>query len=285
MTDDALQRANEIIDGLAGLTGEEDEIVCRASLLLEDIAAAIREADAAGYARGIAMTDDATLTATEAMMRLTSGRMDSAAVAARREADAAGYARGIEDAAMIAEHEGQEIAELIRACNNNPEKGGDPHTSVSADISRNDNTQPPLIGGGEPHLFVAGEFTAHSGDVLPFKIDCDALTDADLATLAAEFARRSVRFSGVRGIPRGGIRFAAALARYATRSPLDPPLIVDDVLTTGTSMEMIHDLAPPNAIGVVIFARGPCPSWVTPLFQLSEITGHETMRRVVDGAI
>ena len=130
-----------------------------------------------------------------------------------------------------------------------------------------DAMRPPLIGE-PPHLFVSGEFTAHSGDVLPFKIDCDALTDADLDTLAAEFARRSVRFREVHGIPRGGIRFAAALARYATGSSLDPLLIVDDVLTTGASMATIHDLAP-HSIGVVIFARGPCPPWVTPLFQLA----------------
>jgi len=47
-----------------------------------------------------------------------------------------------------------------------------------------------------------------------------------------------------------------------------PTLIVDDVLTTGTSMiEMQKQY--PNAIGVVMFARGPCPSWVSSIFSLT----------------
>lgn len=121
---------------------------------------------------------------------------------------------------------------------------------------------------GRASLFVAGEFTAHSGNLLPYKIECDALTDEDLATLAAEVARR-LRFSSVYGVPRGGRRFADALALH--RSPDGPLLIADDVLTTGASMEEVRSqiiLAGTAAqpLGIVIFARGPCPDWVTPLF-------------------
>lgn len=115
-------------------------------------------------------------------------------------------------------------------------------------------------------LFVDGEFTAHSGETLPFKIDCDALTDGDIQTLAAEIDRRCVLFRDVHGIPRGGQRIAEALDQYCTGSPLDPLLIVDDVLTTGQSMEEARARFGPNTIGAVIFARGPCPDWITPLF-------------------
>lgn len=119
------------------------------------------------------------------------------------------------------------------------------------------------------HLFVDGEFTAHSGGTLPFKVDCDALTDGDLATLAAYVAREFPPFANVCGVPRGGLRFASALRRYETGSGRDPTLIVDDVLTTGTSMEEARSARlPGNVFGVVIFARGPCPDWVTPLFQM-----------------
>jgi hypothetical protein len=116
------------------------------------------------------------------------------------------------------------------------------------------------------HLFVDGEFTGHSGKPLPFKIECDALTDADLDTLAAIVARQFPRFRSVYGVPHGGLRFAGALRRYATESPLDPALIVDDVLTTGGSMERARAGMGPDVFGIVVFARGPCPDWITPLF-------------------
>lgn len=118
-------------------------------------------------------------------------------------------------------------------------------------------------------LFVDGEFISHAGLPLPFKIDCDALTDSDLATLAAEIARRLGRFRIAHGIPTGGTRLGYALTRYCTGSASDPVIIVDDVLTTGMSMEEARGLYGANTIGAVIFARGPCPSWITPLFSTS----------------
>ena len=46
-------------------------------------------------------------------------------------------------------------------------------------------------------------------------------------------------------------------------------LIVDDVLTTGGSMvDHRAALGGSRCKGVVIFARGECPSWVVPLFQM-----------------
>jgi orotate phosphoribosyltransferase len=110
-------------------------------------------------------------------------------------------------------------------------------------------------------LFVYGEFTAHSGERLPWKIDCDALTEDDLWALAQIIADRVGRFGRVEGVPTGGLRLAAFLRRHkASDGPL---LIVDDVLTTGASME--QQRAGREAVGAVIFARGTCPSWVSPL--------------------
>lgn len=120
------------------------------------------------------------------------------------------------------------------------------------------------------NLFTLGDFTMHSGNVGHWKIECDALTDADIECLAFMLAERVGPFSRVEGIPRGGLRIAAAMERYA--SPYEAfgtPLVVDDVLSTGASFfdwELEHPGV--EARGAVLFARGPCPGWVTPLFSM-----------------
>lgn len=118
-------------------------------------------------------------------------------------------------------------------------------------------------------LFIPVEFVAHSGETLPFKIECDALTDDDLITLARQFARR-IAYRHVWSVPTGGDRFANALRLFMRDGPV---LIADDVLTTGSSIIEARDRlpSPSHAIGVVIFARGPCPDWVTPLFQMNAV--------------
>jgi orotate phosphoribosyltransferase len=109
-------------------------------------------------------------------------------------------------------------------------------------------------------------FTMHSGETSDFKIECDALTDEEIETFAMLIARR-FKFTNVIGIPRGGRRIALALSKYRDRPPKQMQwLIVDDVLTTGANMDK-HRGAPSD-IGVVLFARGPCPDWVHPVFQL-----------------
>ena len=117
-------------------------------------------------------------------------------------------------------------------------------------------------------LFQRGDFMLHSGARSDFKIDCDALTDTDLDTLACLIAERVEPFVRVRGIPTGGLKLARALACFAVHQS-QRLLIVDDVLTTGGSME-IAKFDVPSAIGAVIFARGPCPDWIMPLFQMTE---------------
>lgn len=115
-------------------------------------------------------------------------------------------------------------------------------------------------------LFCRGAFTLHSGATSTFLINCEALTDEALAALADHAATLLPPFRVAVGIPRGGLRFAAALDPYA--SGKGPLLLVDDVLTTGGSMEEARDDFAEESIGVVIFARGSCPDWITPLFTM-----------------
>jgi len=114
-------------------------------------------------------------------------------------------------------------------------------------------------------LFVMKNFRSHAGLSLSWKIECDSLTDEDLETLAMLIGERW-RFGNVVGVPNGGLRLADKVRQY--QKDTGPTLIVDDVLTTGTSMiEMQKQY--PKAIGVVMFARGPCPSWVSSIFSLT----------------
>lgn len=123
-----------------------------------------------------------------------------------------------------------------------------------------------LLVNLETPLFENKGFVSHSGISLPFKINCDALLDEDIETLA-DIISKKFKFSKVYGVPRGGIRLANALEKYL--SPEGPILIVDDVLTTGKSMEIFkEEIGGNGAIGVVIFARGECPKWIKPIFVL-----------------
>lgn len=122
-------------------------------------------------------------------------------------------------------------------------------------------------------LFQSGEFRLHSGGTSDFKIDCDALTNAEIAVLATQLVRRLPAFGRVVGIPTGSMRLAERLRSHATTGPL---LIVDDVLTTGASMKRVRDgHGDLGAVGAVLFARGPCPSWIVPLFVMTDEYGRQ----------
>ncbi len=113
-------------------------------------------------------------------------------------------------------------------------------------------------------LLTMGDFVLHSGSRSRFKIDCDALTDADLEAAAAWLSQALLPFGTVEGVPRGGLRLAEALRKYAM--PGDQGLLlVDDVLTSGASLE--KQRAGRKAVGAVLFSRTLIyPSWVTALF-------------------
>ena len=115
------------------------------------------------------------------------------------------------------------------------------------------------------HLFQSGQFLAHSGQMLDWKVDCDALGDTDFECLAKLV---EVDFSEVIGIPRGGLCFAEALRPYIS-GPRNPVLIVDDVLTTGKSMNEMRDRIGSSSVGVVIFARAKPPAWVMAIWQFN----------------
>lgn len=83
------------------------------------------------------------------------------------------------------------------------------------------------------NLFQKISFISHAGLPLNWKIECDALSEDDwkgIARMIMDYEKRP--FGSVEGIPRGGIPLAKALSEYATEGP---PMIVDDVYTTGTS--------------------------------------------------
>jgi orotate phosphoribosyltransferase len=133
------------------------------------------------------------------------------------------------------------------------------------------------------NLFQLGKFVLNSGATSTWKLECDALTTDDWLCLA-EMVREVVGpFSGVEGVPSGGLKLADCLKPYCAtgKDPYGsdwPHLIVDDVLTTGGSMErtaeafrtssLAENRGLPPYVGAVVFARGQCPSWVKPLLQL-----------------
>lgn len=115
-------------------------------------------------------------------------------------------------------------------------------------------------------LFNWGKTKLSSGKFSPFKIDCDALTPSDwecLANLALCFLRPFYR---VEGVPTGGLMLATFLSPYAQK--VGDLLIVDDVYTTGKTMENQRNGR--DARGLVVFARFPPPPWIRPLFLLYE---------------
>jgi orotate phosphoribosyltransferase len=117
------------------------------------------------------------------------------------------------------------------------------------------------------------EFTPHGGGRSRVLIDCTALTGEDWEALALLLAERLPPFAAVVGVPRGGLPLADRLRHHA-RALGRCVLLVDDVLTTGRSMEEARRrlLAAGNehVHGAVVFARGPLvPDWVTPLFRLT----------------
>ena len=88
-------------------------------------------------------------------------------------------------------------------------------------------------------LFQKIDFISHAGLPLNWKIECDALTTDDwngIARMIMDYETRP--FGSVEGIPRGGLPLAEALKPYATEGP---PMIVDDVYTTGTSFKEYCD--------------------------------------------
>jgi hypothetical protein len=105
-------------------------------------------------------------------------------------------------------------------------------------------------------IFQLGKFKAASGNILPWKIECDNLTDDDLDCLAHIAVDIAGPFKSVWGVPRGGVRFAEHLKKFEDPNAKDL-LLVDDVITTGCSISrFIAETMSPDKI-LVIFDRRP----------------------------
>ena len=118
-------------------------------------------------------------------------------------------------------------------------------------------------------LFVKENFISHAGKELDFKIECDGLSHKDWETLAYIVSKK-YKFRNVIGVPKGGLKLSQPLQRYNDHSS-NNILIVDDVLTTGMSMEEVKKKLNSkiyNIIGIVVFARNSCPEWINPIFKM-----------------
>ena len=127
--------------------------------------------------------------------------------------------------------------------------------------------------GRHTHLFQSIDFKSHSGLDLSWKIEMDALSDPEWFTIKKMIMELTPPFKEAVGIPQGGTKLGDLLNEHGTGKEEDPICIVDDVLTTGESMEYFltqyqRNRRPFTAIGWVVFARGQCPGWVTSLFQM-----------------
>lgn len=116
-----------------------------------------------------------------------------------------------------------------------------------------------------PTLFTLGKHILSHGGESDFKIECDALSDADWECAAYLLSKRLPPFGAVEGVPTGGLKMAKAMEKYVTEGPL---LVVDDVYTTGNSMA--KRINSRFVTGAVLFARKQPPSWITPLFLITE---------------
>lgn len=125
-------------------------------------------------------------------------------------------------------------------------------------------------------LFALGNFSLSSGERSAWRIDADRLTDEDWETLAFIAHLRLPEYGEVEGVPTGGEAFARQLRRFSVAGK--PLLIADDVLSTGRSME--RQRGEREAYGVVAFARGVCPLWVWPLFEMRPEAGVTKQRMV-----
>lgn len=122
-----------------------------------------------------------------------------------------------------------------------------------------------------PSWIEIADIRLHSGRESKFKIECDHLTDEEVAAMCPLLKKILPPFGEVSGVPRGGLRLEKALRPFVTKGPL---LVVDDVWTTGGSVNR-HITGLSNDMGfvgniAVLFSRGPTPSYVTSLFSLHE---------------
>lgn len=122
-------------------------------------------------------------------------------------------------------------------------------------------------------LFQLGDFTLASGSKSGWKIECDDISLEEWNAIALMMSEILDPFTTVYGVPRGGLPLSDALKKYRNTSRASRILIVDDVWTTGGSMDkfirkMYKDHDTGNLQRAVVFARNPTPPNVKVLFQM-----------------
>ena len=121
-------------------------------------------------------------------------------------------------------------------------------------------------------LFQKVDFKSHSGLDLTWKIEMDALSHGEWECIAQMIMELTPPFKEAIGIPRGGNILGKLMNRHGTGKREDPICIVDDVLTTGGSMNEFKTKRqwrnPSKYIGWVVFSRSQTPHWVNALFQM-----------------
>ena len=125
-------------------------------------------------------------------------------------------------------------------------------------------------------LFQKVDFKSHAGLDLHWKIEMDALSHSEWECIAQMIMELTPPFKEAIGIPRGGNILGKLMNKHGTGKREDPICIVDDVLTTGGSMNEFRTKRqwrnPSKYIGWVVFARSQSPDWVTALFQMPSTT-------------
>ena len=143
-------------------------------------------------------------------------------------------------------------------------------------------------------MFRSGQFIGTSGRTLFGKIECDDLTKEDYNFIIEQTIRiiqnyrpNYVDFQEALPVPSGGNIFAEKLnnlsPKFRWKNDSNLILIVDDVYTTGKSINKIYNdslIKYPKEkyeyLGIVIFNRSNnIPSWIQPIFSLNSILGVE----------
>ena len=128
-------------------------------------------------------------------------------------------------------------------------------------------------------LFQKVDFKSHAGLDLTWKIEMDALSRDEWECICTMIMEHTEPFGEAVGIPTGGVKLGKLLNQYGTGKDEDPILIVDDVLTTGGSMNDFyrkrHWRNTTKYIGWVVFARTNPPEWVNALFQMPKLGKYE----------
>lgn len=122
-------------------------------------------------------------------------------------------------------------------------------------------------------MFKDKKFISRSGKRLKFKIECDSLAFEDIRVftkiITGNFTYKSVDMPETGCSPLQLLKHVLEL-KTSKDGEFDV-LIIDDVFTTGNSMEDVKKRHKgKNIIGVVLFSRGKCPKWITPIFELND---------------